>query len=341
LKRVTLLTLLIVLVGLLYGGEVVELGSFPIDLRGVTKEVVEEELAWYFSPSDYLLVEIRAITIDQESFETDDAYFISLALKWDGGEVEQTIAFLVSSEKGWLEPYISHLKRYLRLSFGRHLAPKETPFITEIIEGGLWAKGPLTGRRVVVKDLDSKAIAILEVASRDADVSELVPVWSKRNLSVGMPLERLKGDYPLEVIPRFSGEHYGVALGVAYPLWVGPFRLTQRLSIDLPYSGSTPIIEIFLGLEKKISLGAFQKGSAPLGKWWNNLQLGVSLHVGGGVALKEGGVTYSYGTTIEAQILHQSSAHLYWGLSGGYKYRVVDGVGGGDFLLSPVIGWLW
>ena len=102
-KRVTLLTLLIVLVGLLYGGEVVELGSFPIDLRGVTKEVVEEELAWYFSPSDYLLVEIRAITIDQESFETDDAYFISLALKWDGGEVEQTIAFLVSSEKGWLD----------------------------------------------------------------------------------------------------------------------------------------------------------------------------------------------------------------------------------------------
>ena len=122
-KRVTLLTLLIVIVGHLYAGEVVELGSFPIDLRGVTKEVVEEELAWSFSPSDYLLVEIRAITIDQESFETDDAFFISLALKWDGGEVEQPNDFIVSSEKGWLETYISHLKRYLRLSFGRHLAP--------------------------------------------------------------------------------------------------------------------------------------------------------------------------------------------------------------------------
>lgn len=340
-KRVTLFTLLFVLVGLLYGGEVVELGSFPIDLCDVTREVVEEELEWYFSPLDYLLVEIRGVTIDQESFESTSAYFIKLGIKWEEGEVEQTLAFLASPEKGWVDPYTSHLRRFLRLNFGRYLAPKESPYITEIIEGGIWAKGPLEGRRLTIKDLNGEALAILEIANRDTDVSELIPVWSKRNIAVGMPLEKLKGDYPVELVPRFSKEHYGVALGVAYPLWVGPFRFTQRISIDLAYIGSSPIIETMVGLERRISLGALQEGSAPLGKWWNNLQLGVALHIGGGVALKEGGVTYSYGTTIEAQLLHQSSAHLYWGLSGGYKYRVVDGVGGGDFLLSPVIGWLW
>ncbi len=340
-KRVTLLTLLFIIMGLLFGAEVVALSSLPADLLEVTKEVVEEELEWRFSESDYLEVEIKSFTIDQTSFESADAYFIELELKWDEGRREQTIAFLASSEKGWLEPYTTQLSKFLRLNFGRQLAPKEGFYISDIVDGGILAQGPLNGRRIAVKGAEEKTIAIMEVNQPKEMISELIPVWTKSSLAVGMALEKLKTDFPLEVVPRFSGEHYGVSLGVAYPLWVGPFRFAQRLAVDLPYGEGYPIIESYIGLERVISLGALQKGSAPLGQWWNNIQLRAALYVGGGMALKGGGVTYTYGTTIEGHLLHQSSRHFYWGFLGGYRYRVVDGEGKGDFLVAPVVGWVW
>lgn len=340
-KRATLLTLLLVLIGLLYGAEVVVPQGAPADLMGVTKEVVEEELWWRFSASDYLAVEVKSFTIDQTSFEDADAYFIELELKWEGGRVEQTIAFLDSADKEWLETYTAQLSKFLRLNLGRQLAPTEGPYISDIVDGGIWARGPVNGRRVAIKGINDEAIAIMEVSEPKEMISELIPVWTKYPLGVGMTLEKLKRDFPLEVVPHFSGEHYGLSLGVAYPLWAGPFRFSQRLSVDIPYGEGYSIIESYLGLERVISLGALQRGSAPLGRWWHNLQLGVALYVGGGVALKRGEVTYSYGTTIEAQLLHQSGRHFYWGLTGGYKYRVVDGEGSGDFLVGPLVGWVW
>lgn len=340
-KRATLLTLLFVIVGLLFGAEVVALQSVPAELLVVTKEVVEEELKWRFSASDYLEVEIKDFTVDQTSFESDDAYFIELELRWDGGSKEQTIAFLASPEKGWLEPYTARLSKFLRLNFGRQLAPKEGFFISDIVDGAILARGPLNGRRIAVKGANAETIAIMEANQPKEVISELIPVWTKSPLAVGMTLEKLTGDFPLEITPRFSGEHYGVSLGVAYPLWVGPFRLTQRLAVDLPYREGDPIIESYIGLEKVISLGALQRGTAPLGRWWNNIQLGAALYVGGGIALKGGGVTYTYGTTIEGHLLHQSSRHFYWGFMGGYRYRVVEREGAGDFLVAPIVGWVW
>jgi hypothetical protein len=341
LKRVILLTLLLVIAGLLFGAEVVTLKSTPLELLAVTKEVVEEELEWRFSSTDYLEVEIKGFTIDQTSFESADAYFIELEFKWDEGRAEQTIAFLAPPDKGWLEPYTARLSKFLRLNFGRQLAPKEGPYISDIVDGGILATGPLNGRRIAVKGANAEVIAIMEADQPKEMTSELIPVWTKSPLAVGMALEKIKRDFPLEVTPRFSGEHYGVSLGVAYPLWVGPFRFTQRLAVDLPYKEGYPIIESYIGLEKIISLGALQKGSAPLGEWWNNIQLGAAFYFGGGIALKEGGVTYTYGTTIEGQLLFQSSLHFYWGFLGGYRYRVVAGEGVGDFLVAPLVGWVW
>ncbi len=340
-KRAILLTLLFVITGLLLGAEVVALKSVPVELLTVTKEVVEEELEWRFSPDDYLEVEIKGFMIDETSFESADAYFIELEFKWDEGRAEQTIAFLASFDKGWFEPYTVQLSKFLRLNFGRQLASKGEPYISDIVDGGILASGPLNGRRIAVKGANAETIAIVETNQSKEMISELIPVWTKTSLAVGMALEKLKRDFSLEVTPRFSGEHYGVSFGVAYPLWVGPFRFTQRLAVDLPYREGYPIIESYIGLEKIISLGALQKGSAPLGEWWNNIQLGAALYFGGGIALKEGGVTYTYGTTIEGQLLHQSGRHFYWGFLGGYRYRIVDGEGVGDFLVAPLVGWVW
>ncbi|MFA5467466.1 MAG: hypothetical protein WC224_00230 [Sphaerochaetaceae bacterium] len=338
-KRVALLLTLFSLLTPLLAVDVAEMDSFPIDVKAVTQAAVEQELAWILGPDDPFLVEVQRVTIDKESFEGQDLYRIDLLFKWEGGESKKEIAFLSSREGEWQALYTTNLKQFLRLSFARQLSLDQTPRLDVIVDAGYWSAEALRGRRFAVIQKSGERIAVLEATDRQAEFTELIPLWASRPLAVGMPLERLKGDYPLEFSPRFSGDNYGFSLTVDYPLYLGSLRLSQRLFADLPYSGNGFTIQTMVGVKKVFSLGALLPGTSPLGRWWTNIQLGAAFYLGCGATLGgDGELSFSYGTSLEAVVRHQSSANFYWGLSAGYKYGS-EGVG--DFLLSPVIGWLW
>lgn len=329
-----------------------------INVQSLTEEVIRKELDWRFlfdsEAKDSLTIGVVEVSIDEETFAPKLLYQVTLDFLWQNKQATRTVAFLVGPGEDWQTMYTEVLTQLVRANLGLFFVEEGEIALKHALDSGYWTVDALQlrrGRRVLVQGIDAKSLAIMEVADvftypENEVVTELRPVWASRPIVSGMSLAPLRFDFPIEIAGNFSLAHYGISLGASVPLWLGPFRLTSRITIDTRWN--EPIYEalIHLGLKTQFSLGAFRLKAASVGKWWSNIQIVANVHFGLGLAWESSATPdFLYGAEATLQLFYQQNSHLYWGLTVGSHYRIRKSVGLQENIiritLSPTLGWVW
>jgi len=337
------------------------------NLAEITYRVVEEELGWNYNfdaqATQIFSVNVSDIQIDTNTFSNRILVQMEITFSWLDSQFNKKSAFLLDTLEGWDSEYEQHLTSIIRKNGKSLTLPQDNDvIISQVDHTGYWTTSssdvfPI-GSRYRVYSADNSAIALLEVSDTfqysssepNMQVTELVPVWSRRTLVEGMPLEHVKPNLSFDISVPFSLQRIGFVLGSTLPIPTSQFRFRSEIDVSYVMSESAYEIMAHAGISRRVSLGGVRTTIESQGSWWTNIQLGVQVSLAAGILVSHAGDTrFMYGADVELEIVHQSLAHWYWGVTVGYTYTTsiqesmflprqhnIDGI-----ILSPTIGWIW
>lgn len=336
------------------------------DIRDTTMRVVTDELNWayQFSPESEqrIIVEIEQVTRDSSIFPERTLIQIDLSLSGPFESFERTIAFLSDSPDTWEDLYEKRLRLLIRQN-SRYLLPSQDgPLLTHVYESGLWTTCDDSwlqrGTRIRIADHHGRPFALLEVTDRfihtmdetDSTVTELVPLYSSRPLTAGMPLTVVRPDISLSFSLPVSQHRAGIAVALETALLRSRFRLSGKLEAQYRHDTDWYEYMVGVGLSRRIALGQLTPFKDKLGKWWTNVHISGSMHVSGGMLISDTvSARFLYGAEVAAEVAYQANSQWYWGVSVGYRYRAsvstmtvlseqsnLQGI-----TISPTVGWIW
>jgi hypothetical protein len=336
-------------------------------LRASTSLVAGQELDWRLaftdSAAETFKIELSEIIYDDSLFTGKHLFQVTVGITWRDSAAVRTIACLVPESTSWETSYRQELKRLFRSDMSDVFPYSDDFKLSHAMASGYWttsdaAELPI-GERVWVTDIQGTAVALMTVVDRfnfsgeskqPISVTEFSPLWAKRPIIVGMPLVRQKTGLSFSLGVPVSLERLGMEGTVELPIRGTIFRFSGKIGVDAFMDNSGFEMMAQAGLVSRFALGIFGKSPDVLGSWWTNLQSAALFHVGVGTRWQASdGYGFLFGADIELQLSHQSSAHWYWGVSAGYRYRVLVESGLGTtvqgnvkgFILSPIVGWLW
>ncbi len=329
-------------------------------IEEITKQTVRSEFDWY---EDELtpFVEILDFTIDDDTFVGKTMLSVDVLLTKKENKLQRTVALLIEQEGSWKQLYTERLRTLLWDNSAALFSDEDSLSITDAGDSGYWTTRSndllVKGREFWVPSSDESLLARLVVFDTftyaDGDdrvkVVELVPVWSKRPIIGGMPLER---SHTISTRMQFpvSLERLGFELSSDIAISKSLIKLTGKLGIDRQLSEANYELTASLGMVRRVSLGFFANRRGSLGSWWTNLQLSTGMHLQGGVLLQNSGNhRFLYGGEVYIELGHQSSARFYWGMAIAYRYRayiehqqaISMQSNERGITLSPTIGWVW
>lgn len=336
------------------------------DIRATTERIVQEELDWVFhfsSDSDQrFTVAIESVSLDTTLFQ--DSVLVWIELSWTGPSEseEHTIAFLTDSLETWETRYEQRLRYFIRENSIYLVPDGEGPKISNVHDSGIWTTYDgwqvKRGSRVRILDRQGVSIALLEVADQflhtsdgaETGVTELVPLYSRRPLSAGMPLTPVKTDLSLKFSFPLSLNRAGAAVTVETVLLESKFRLFGTAEGIYQYDAGWFEYTLGVGLLRQISLGQLTASRHMQGRWWTNVQLAGKAQVVGGLLVFDSlPAEFLYGAEVSLEISYLADGHWYFGVSTGYRYRTrrENGVFSSlqsnerGLTISPTFGWIW
>ncbi len=336
-------------------------------LRASTSLVAGQELDWRLeftdSAAEIFKIELSEIIYDDSLFAGKHLLQVTVGIAWRDSVAVRTIACLIPEGTSWETTFRQELIRLFRSDLSDVFPTADGLRLTHAMASGYWttsdsAELPI-GERVWVTDTQGTAVALVTVVDRfdfpgeseqPVAVTEFSPLWAKRPIVVGMPLVRQKTGLSFSLAFPVSLERIGMEGAVELPIRRTTFRFSGKVGFDALMDNSAFEVMAQAGLVSRFALGIFGKSPDVLGSWWTNLQTAALFHVGVGTRWHASdGFGFLLGAEIEFQLSHQSSAHWYWGVSAGYRYRVLveSGIGttvqgnAQGFTLSPIVGWLW
>jgi hypothetical protein len=336
-------------------------------LRASTSVVAGREFDWRLAFSDsateIFRIELSEIIYDDSLFTGKHLLQVTVGIGWRDSDIIRTIACLVPEGTSWETAYRQELAKLFRSDMSDVFPSSDESRLSHAMASGYWTTSDATelsvGERVWVTDTQGTAVALMTVVDRfdfpgeseqPVAVTEFSPLWAKRPIVVGMPLVRQKTALSLSMAFPVSLERIGMEAAVELPIRGTLFRFSGKAGVDTLMDNSAYEVMAQAGLVSRFALGIFGKSPDVLGSWWSNLQTAALFHVGVGTRWHASdGFGLLLGAEVELQVSHQSSAHWYWGVSVGYRYRVLVESGFGSSVqgnergitLSPIAGWLW
>lgn len=327
-------------------------------------QVIEEEFDWRFDFSkaeDVLEFSLLDFRQDSETFSPRLVLEVDIELWWRENRILRTVAVLIDSPEDWEYWYAQRLRSLLRSNSGLLLLNEGMEAITDSHDCGYWIANDGEGREkgdvVWIKNHRREPIARLLVVDtfpfteKDETIGivELAPLWTTRPIVAGMETVPQK-DISIRIGFPLSLSRAGVDMSVELPLPNTLFRLTTQIGAEKHLSGDQYVITSGIGISRTVSFGYFAQNSASLGSWWTNLQLSVGMRMHVGTVIQDTDpFRFLYGGEVYLELGHQSTAHLYWGLSAGYRYRAMidNGIASSiqsnenGITLSPTLQWVW
>lgn len=335
-------------------------GITDVRLDQLTQSVVESEFSW-LSGSDMVEATVDGHILDDTTFMPSYLLEVQLTISWRERSVERALAFLFDDPDSWEASYEHRLRTLLRANSGVLLLEEGRSAITDVHDSGYWMAKDAPhdkGTRLWVRDYQGKPIAhvvVEDVFSYVGDdgssstVMEMTPLWSDRPLVAGMPLDR-RTDISFRIGVPLSLDRVGVDLDLDVPIPSTMFRFSGKIGVERMIDTADYELLVSLGFNRHISLAEFSKRTDDLGSWWTNIQLVAGMYLSAGMSIEPtGSIRFLYGGEGYLGIGHRSTAHWYWALSAGYRYRALltdngaIGVQGNEkgITLSPSIGWVW
>lgn len=336
-------------------------------LRVSTSIVAGQELDWRLaftdSAAEIFKIELSEVIYDDSLFAGDHLFQVTVGITWRDSAAVRTIACLVPENTSWETSYRQELRKLFRSDMSDVFPSYDDFRLSHAMASGYWMTSDAVelpiGERVWVTDTQGVAVALMTVVDRfdfsgesnkPITVTEFGPLWANRPIVVGMPLVKQDTGLSFSLGFPISLERFGMEGTVELPIRGTTFRFSSKIGIDALMDNSGFEMMAQAGLVSRFAFGIFGKSPDVLGSWWANLQSAALFHVGVGTRWQASdGYDFLFGADVELQLSHQSSAHWYWGVSAGYKYRVMVESGKGTtvqgnlqgFILSPIIGWLW
>lgn len=329
-------------------------------LDQLTQSVVKSEFSW-LSGNETVKASVDDHVLDDTTFMPSYLLEVQLTISWKAESVNRSLAFLFDDFDSWEPEYVRRLRTLLRANSGRLFLEDDQSAITDVHDSGYWMVKDTpydTGTRLWVRDYQGKPIAHLVVEDvfsfvgedgLSSDVMELTPLWSTRPLVAGMPLDR-RTDISFRLGVPFSLDRLGVEWEMDIPIASTLFRFAGKIGVEHNIDTADYELLASFGFNRHIALAEFSKKTNDLGSWWTNIQLISGMYLSAGMLIEPTGTTrFLYGGEGYFGIGHRSTAHWYWALSAGYRYRVLltdtgaIGVQGNEkgITLSPSIGWVW
>jgi len=336
-------------------------------LRASTSLVAGQELDWRLdftdSAAEIFRIELSEIIFDDSLFAGKHLLQVAVGIRWRDSEIVRTIACLVPEGTSWETSYRQELIKLFRSDMSDVFPSSDILGLTHAMASGYWttsdATGMTVGERVWVTDARGTEVALVTVVDRfdfpgdpmqPVAVTEFSPLWANRPIVAGMPLVKQGSGLSFSLAFPVSLERIGMQGAIELPVRGTLFRFSGKVGVDALVDNSAFEMMLEAGLASRFALGIFGSSPDVLGAWWTNLQTAALFHMGVGTRWHASdGFGFMLGAEIEFQLSHQSSAHWYWGVSAGYRYRVLveSGIGstvqGNErgFTLSPIVGWLW
>ena len=321
----------------------------------ITDEVVQQ----YYSFGISCQGEVIDVSIDEDTFP--DSYLVQLSIRFScaGIEQERVLAFVSDDMQTIPDQYRDRLKLLLRSSV---MGEPDQSHITSAGPSGYWSTtlGELpVGSQVTVPDYENRLFARLAVSdqfttsdeSGPVTVTELEPIWTDRPLLPGMPLERdVRTGHLFFQVP-ISLNRIGISVLCRWPLLHSRFYLAAQGDLEWYVKNpSSYEIAFNIVLMRTSSVSSWNIGPDSLGAWWTQIHLGAAVYVTGGVLMDNvSSPQFLYGASVMVELTYQGGPHWFWGLSGGYRYRVVTDwqtvrtvqSNAQGVVLSPMVGWIW
>jgi hypothetical protein len=321
----------------------------------ITDEISQQYYAFWTSSQ----AEVIDVSIDDETFSDFDLIRVTIRFPYAKSEQVRTLAFLSDDPQSTFDQYRHRLKLLFRSPL---VGKQDQQQLTAAGPSGYWTttldEVPI-GSQVTISNSKSEIIARLAVADQfktseidgDITVTELEPMWTRNTLLPGMPLERDLRSGAISLQVPISLDRIGVQVQKTWPLMHTRFHFAVQGGVE--WYRSNPFSHectFDIGIMRTSSVASWNIAADSLGAWWTQLQLGISAYVTGGVLV--GSVpsfSFLYGASLNVQLTHQSSPHWYWGVSGGYRYRVATDwqsvhtvqSNATGIVLSPIVGWMW
>ena len=341
-----------------------DISSFDADrMAVVARSVLSEELDWLFvfdaKALDSLVFVLDDTTRDDDTFSGASLYRTTFS----HGSKQFPLAFLVRQGERFEEVWSRTLRACVRENLPEIFSVPGAPTITHALPSGYWvATGDeqlRKGRRVPVKDVLGRTIALMTVADRfvhqeegqeDTPVVELLPVWASRPITKGMGLSLTGAGSSWSIAPTVSSGRAGARLGYEGSLPSSLFRFSAAATGAYRWDDAHVELMLLAGISRGFSFGELTRDPDRIGQWWTNLHLDGKVHVGFGIELSDSTqVRFLYGADAQIEFSHHDSSRFFWGVGIGYRYVAVRENGSVSSIqsnergitLSPTIGWLW
>lgn len=333
-------------------------------LEEISREIIVSEFDWRFgstSQEDGIGFSLIDFKVDDETFSPRQLLGVDLELWWKENRIQRSIALLVDSSDSWESGYARRLRTLLRSNSGILLFEEGNDTITDALDSGYWIAEGKTSREegdiLWVEDFRGDPIARLVVVDsftfegegRSRDVVELEPLWATRPIVAGMGLLSKK-EITTSIGFPLSLDRVGVGITLELPIPGSLFGFSAQMEADRHLYDQQYELTAGIGLFRRIALGTFSNKATSLGRWWTNIQLTAGMGMQGGAVFQDAStVRFLYGGEVYLGIGHQSTAHWYWGVTAGYRYRALTEGGVADSVqsneagitLSPTLLWVW